>query len=61
MKTTALGACFTAALSIASVAHAESLKVPETISGGVLNIRTGPGTNYALGACPVSSGKAVLS
>lgn len=56
MKTTALAACFTAALLIASVAHAESLKVPETISGGVLNIRTGPGTNYALvGAAPAGT------
>ena len=48
-KTAMLGVCLTAALSIASTCgYAESFKVSETVSGGVLNIRTGPGANYAL-------------
>ena len=48
-KTAMLGVCLTAALSIASTCgYAESFKVSETVSGGVLNIRTGPGANHAL-------------
>jgi uncharacterized protein YgiM (DUF1202 family) len=56
-KTAMLGVCLTAALSIASTCgYAESFKVSETVSGGVLNIRTGPGANYALiGAAPAGT------
>jgi hypothetical protein len=36
------------AASVASAAHAETYQVPQDISAGHLNIRSGPGVNFAL-------------